>query len=201
MSPEILSALLLFAFATSVTPGPNNLMLMASGANYGFRRTVPHMLGISLGHLLMVVILGLGLAQVFTAFPAAHTVLKVLSVAYMLYLAGRIATAAPPGEAEARGHPFTFLEAAAFQWVNPKAWAMALTAVSVYAPGQTLAAVLAVAAAFAAAFAAVNLPSVSVWTALGTQLRRWLTTATRLRRFNVAMAALLVLSLWPVLSH
>jgi threonine/homoserine/homoserine lactone efflux protein len=196
MSPEILSALLLFAFATSVTPGPNNLMLMASGANYGFRRTVPHMLGISLGHLFMVVVLGLGLAQVFTAWPVAHTVLKVLSVAYMLYLAWRIATAAPPGEARATGRPFTFLEAAAFQWVNPKAWAMALTAVSVYAPGQTVSAVFVV----AAAFAAVNLPSVSVWTALGTQLRRWLTTAARLRRFNFAMAALLVLSLWPVLA-
>jgi threonine/homoserine/homoserine lactone efflux protein len=197
MSPEILSALLVFAFATSVTPGPNNLMLMASGANYGFRRTVPHMLGISIGHMLMVVILGLGLAQVFTTWPVAHTILKVLSVAYMFYLAWRIATAAPPGEAEAQGRPFTFLEAAAFQWVNPKAWAMALTAVSVYAPGQTVAAVLIV----AAAFAAVNLPSVSVWTALGTQLRRWLTTATRLRRFNLAMAVLLILSLWPVLSH
>jgi threonine/homoserine/homoserine lactone efflux protein len=195
MSPEILSALLLFAFATSVTPGPNNLMLMASGANYGFRRTVPHMLGISIGHMLMVVVLGLGLAQVFATWPVAHDVLKVVSVAYMLYLAWRIATAAPPGEAQATGRPFTFLEAAAFQWVNPKAWAMALTAVSVYAPGQTLAAVVIV----AAAFAAVNLPSVSVWTALGTQLRRWLTTATRLRRFNMAMAALLVLSLWPVL--
>ena len=195
MSPEILSALLLFAFATSVTPGPNNLMLMASGANYGFRRTVPHMLGISLGPLFMVVVLGLGLAQGFTTWPAVHLVLKVLSVAYMLDLAWRIATAAPPGEAEATGRPFTVLEAAAFQWVNPKAWAMALTAVSVYAPGQTVAAVLIV----AAACAAVNLPSVSVWTALGTQLRRWLTTAARLRRFNVAMAGLLVLSLWPVL--
>jgi threonine/homoserine/homoserine lactone efflux protein len=165
MTPEILSALVLFAFATSVTPGPNNLMLMASGANYGFRRTVPHMLGISLGHLFMVVVLGLGLAQVFTTWPVAHHVLKVLSVAYMLYLAWRIATAAPPGEAQATGRPFTFVEAAAFQWVNPKAWAMALTAISVYAPGQTVAAVLIV----AAAFAAVNLPSVSVWTALGTQ--------------------------------
>jgi threonine/homoserine/homoserine lactone efflux protein len=101
----------------------------------------------------------------------------------------------PAGEAAPTGRPFTFLEAAAFQWVNPKAWAMALTAVSVYAPGQTLAAVLIV----AAAFAAVNLPSVSVWTALGTQLRRWLTTTARLRRFNLAMAGLLVLSLWPVL--
>ena len=195
MSAEVLSALVLFAFATSVTPGPNNLMLMASGANYGFRRTIPHMLGISLGHLFMVVVLGLGLAQVFTTWPVAHDVLKVLSVLYMLYLAWRIATAAPPGEAQATGRPFTFLEAAGFQWVNPKAWAMALTAVSVYAPGQTVAAVLIV----AAAFAAVNLPSVSVWTALGTQLRRWLTTATRLRRFNLAMAGLLVLSLWPVL--
>jgi threonine/homoserine/homoserine lactone efflux protein len=196
MSSDVLSALLLFAFVTSVTPGPNNLMLMASGANYGFRRTIPHMLGISIGHLFMVVVLGLGLAQIFLTWPPAHAVLKVLSVTYMLYLAWRIATAAPPGEAAASGRPFTFLEAAAFQWVNPKAWAMALTAVSVYAPGQTLAAVLAV----AAAFAAVNLPSVSVWTALGTRLRRWLTTATRLRRFNLAMAALLVASLWPVLA-
>lgn len=196
MSPELLSALLLFAVATSVTPGPNNLMLMASGANYGFRRTIPHMLGISLGHLFMVVVLGLGLAQVFTTWPVAHTVLKVLSVAYMLYLAWRIATAAPPGEAAATGRPFTFLEAAAFQWVNPKAWAMALTAISVYAPAQTVAAVLMV----GAAFAAVNLPSVSVWTALGTQVRRWLTTAGRLRRFNLGMAVLLVLSLWPVVA-
>jgi threonine/homoserine/homoserine lactone efflux protein len=105
MSPEVLSALALFAFATSVTPGPNNLMLMASGANYGFRRTVPHMLGISLGHLFMVVVLGLGLAQVFTAWPVAHDVLKVLSVAYMLYLAWRIATAAPPARRGPRAGP------------------------------------------------------------------------------------------------
>ena len=115
----------------------------------------------------------------------------------MLYLAWKIATPPRPARGEAHGRPFSFLQAAAFQWVNPEAWAMALTAVSVYAPGQTLAAVLIV----GAAFAAVNLPSVSVWTALGTQLRRWLTTSTRLRRFNIAMAVLLVLSLWPVLSH
>lgn len=195
MTPELLSALLLFAFATSITPGPNNIMLMTSGANFGFRRTVPHMLGVSLGFMLMVTVLGLGLAQVFDRWPAAHDILRAASVVYMLYLAWRLANAAPVAEARAGGKPLTFVEAAAFQWVNPKAWAMALTAVSVYAPDHSLAAVLLV----SAVFAAVNLPSVSTWTALGIQIRRWLTTAARLRRFNIAMAALLVASLWPVL--
>ena len=195
MSPDLLLALLLFAFVTSVTPGPNNLMLLASGANFGFRRSVPHMLGISLGHMAMVFLLGAGLVAAFDAVPWLDRALMVVSVLYMTWLAWRLANAAAPGTGGGKGRPLTFLEAAAFQWVNPKAWAMALTAVSVYAPDRSVGA----AALVAAVFATVNLPSVSVWTGLGTQIRRWLSTGARLRAFNWTMAGLLILSLWPVL--
>lgn len=195
MSPEIFIALIGFAFVSSITPGPNNLMLLASGANFGFRRTVPHMLGISLGHLVMIVLVGLGLIQLFETYPALHTAMKIASVAYLLFLAWKIANAAPPREGEAGGSPMTFLQAAAFQWVNPKAWFMALTAISVYAPATTLWAVVLV----AGAFASVNLPSVSTWTLLGVQMRRVLTNHLRLRLFNWTMAALLVGSLVLIL--
>ena len=134
MTYDALIALVAFAFVTSVTPGPNNLMLMASGANFGFRRTVPHMLGISLGHALMVFLVGLGIGGVFVAVPVLGVVLKVAAVGYMLWLAGRIARSAAPGEGAAAGRPFSFLQAAGFQWVNPKAWAMALTATTVAWP-------------------------------------------------------------------
>ncbi len=195
MTIEFLPALISFAFVTSITPGPNNLMLLASGANFGFRGTIPHMLGISLGHLLMIVLVGLGLISIFEMYPALHMVMKVASVAYLLYLAWKIANAAAPEEGQAGGTPMTFLQAAAFQWVNPKAWFMALTAISVYAPETTFAAVVLV----AAAFAAVNLPSVSSWTLLGVQMRRFLTNQNRLRAFNWTMAALLVGSLAIIL--
>jgi threonine/homoserine/homoserine lactone efflux protein len=197
MTLETLSALALFAFVTSVTPGPNNLMLMASGANFGFRRTIPHMLGVALGFVLMAFLVGVGLAGLFQTYPLAVTVLEVASVGYMLWLAWKIAHAAAPGERAATGSPITFLQAAAFQWVNPKAWAMALTAVTVYAPERSLAAV----ALVAAVFGAINLPSVSVWTVLGQQVRRVLTTGRRLVAFNWTMAVLLVASLAPVLWH
>ncbi len=197
MTWETLSALALFAFVTSVTPGPNNLMLMASGANFGFRRTIPHMLGVALGFVLMAFLVGVGLAGLFQTYPVAVTVLEVASVAYMLWLAWKIAHAAAPKEREATGNPITFLQAVAFQWVNPKAWAMALTAVTVYAPERSLGAV----ALVAAVFGAINLPSVSVWTVLGQQVRRVLTTGRRLVAFNWTMAGLLVASLAPVLWH
>lgn len=195
MTLDLLAALVGFAFVTSVTPGPNNMMLLASGANFGFRRSVPHMLGISLGHALMVFLVGMGLAQVFAALPLLGLALKIGSVIYMLWLAWKIAHAAAPQEGSVGGRPFSFLQAAAFQWVNPKAWAMALTAVTVYAAGQSGVAMLTV----AVVFAMVNLPSVSVWTIAGQQVRRWLTTHRRLQVFNWTMAGLLVVSLWPVL--
>lgn len=195
MTYDIFIALATFAFVSSITPGPNNLMLMASGANFGFRRTIPHMLGIGIGFTLMIMMVGAGLIRVFDAFPLSFTVLKSASVAYLLWLAWKIANAAPITQGEAQGRPMSFLQAASFQWVNPKAWAMALTAISAYAPGQTLTAILMV----ALVFGAINLPSVSTWTVLGQQMARWLTNPRRLTTFNWTMAALLVASLYPVL--
>ncbi|WP_209598832.1 LysE family translocator [Ruegeria sp. HKCCSP351] len=195
MTYDILMALIAFAFVTSITPGPNNLMLMASGANFGFRRSIPHMLGIGLGFTFMVLLVGAGLVQVFDRYPVSYTVLKILSVIYLLYLAWKIAHAAPANSAEATGVPMTFLQAAAFQWVNPKAWAMALTATTAYTPDRTMYAI----AIVAFVFGAVNLPSVSTWTVLGQQMARMLTNPRRLVIFNWTMAVLLVVSLYPVL--
>ncbi|HMO07418.1 MAG TPA: LysE family translocator [Paracoccaceae bacterium] len=195
MTPELVLSLAGFAFATSVTPGPNNLMLLASGVNFGLRRTVPHMLGISFGHALMVFLVGMGLSGLFQTEPRAALALKLASVVYMVWLAWKIAHAAPVRPGAAAGQPFTALQAAGFQWVNPKAWAMALTATAVYAPGGGAAAM----AAVAAVFAAVNLPSVAVWAAAGQALRRWLEKGQRRLWFNRGMALLLVASLWPVL--
>jgi threonine/homoserine/homoserine lactone efflux protein len=192
---ELLAALVAFAFVSSITPGPNNLMLMASGTNFGFVRTIPHMLGVSVGFTLMIVLVGAGLAKVFELYTVAHTVLKYGSVAYLLYLAWKIATSAPPGEKQVGGKPMTFVQAALFQWVNPKAWTMALTAVSAYTlPADPVLSLLLV----AAVFGAINLPSVGSWTLMGMQLRRFLSDPRRLRIFNVAMAATLVATLYPV---
>ncbi|CTQ48615.1 LysE family translocator [Jannaschia donghaensis] len=192
MTYDLFLGLVAFAFVSSITPGPNNLMIMASGANFGVGRSVPHALGISLGFGVMIVLVGLGLAQVFDRFPAAKTALAILSVIYLLWLAWKIANAAPPKAATAEGTPMTFLQAAAFQWVNPKAWTMALTAVTLYTAGGPLAVV-----PVAAIFTVVNLPSISCWLVLGVQMRRFLTSPARLRAFNWTMAGLLVLSLVP----
>ncbi len=199
MTYELLAGLAVFSLVSSITPGPNNLMLMASGANFGFRRTIPHMLGVGLGFTVMVLLVGVGLVQLFVAYPVAHTLLKVVSVLYLLFLSWKIATAAAPGEGpegEGAGTPITFIQAALFQWVNPKAWTMALTAVTVYSPSQTVGAV----AIVAAVFGSLNLPCVSAWTLLGQQLRHLLTSARRLALFNIGMALLLVGSLYPVLA-
>lgn len=198
MTQELLLALMGYALATSITPGPNNLMLMASGANFGLARTLPHMLGVSLGHGFMTFVLGLGLVQVFHSFPVVRIVLTVLCSAYLLWLAWKIANAAPPKEGQPAGTPLTFLQAAAFQWVNPKAIFMSITAQTNYAPdgagwwGALMVAVI---------FACINLPSVSVWAWMGVQVKRFLGTGGRLRAFNITMALLLVASLVPILMH
>ncbi len=188
-----------FGIASSITPGPNNLMLLASGANYGLRRTVPHMLGISLGHAFMVFMIGVVLLRVFETYPIVNTALKVAGGLYMMWLAWKIANAVPPEAGKVKGKPFTFLQAAAFQWVNPKAWIMGITAISVYAPPTM--GVVSGAATVAAIFCVVNFPSVTVWAWLGVQVRKWLGSAGRLRAFNITMAVLLVVSLYPMLIH
>lgn len=197
MSAEVFLALLGYAFVTSITPGPNNLMLLASGVNFGFIRTIPHMLGVGIGFFVMLLAVGFGLGAVFTAFPALHLVLKVLGSAYLLYLAWRIATTRSLAkEGKAGTVPMTFLEAAAFQWVNPKAWVMALSAMAIYTnPDRPFLSIWIV----AATFALVNLPSVSSWAGFGTALRGFLSDPVRLKWFNIAMGVLLVLTLWPMI--
>ena len=193
MNHEMLIALATFALVTSVTPGPNNMMLMASGANFGFRRTLPHLLGVAFGFGLMVAILGLGVAQLIAANPVVAEGLKWISLAYILWLAWKMVHAAAPEAVATEARPMTFLQAAAFQWINPKAWAMALGAISAYAAG--VGGVLIV----AAIFTGVNLPSVSVWVVMGQMLRQILNNPLRLRLFNWLMAGLLVASMLPVM--
>ena len=200
MTIDLLTALVLFAFVTSVTPGPNNMMLLASGVNYGFRRTLPHMLGVSLGFGFMILAVGAGIGQAFTTFPALYTALKVVSVVYMLWLAAKIATAGPikSQEGGAASRPMTFLAACAFQWVNPKAWAMCLTAVAAYTvPAQYAVSLIAV----VIAYVLVNAPSVSAWVLFGQSLRGLLADPKRVRIFNGAMAVALVASLWPLVAE
>ena len=169
---------------------------MTSGANFGFKRTIPHMLGVGFGFIFMIIMVGIGLMQLFDAFPLAYDILKVVSVLYLLYLTYKIATAsAPKDNQQSTGKPFSFIQAASFQWVNPKAWTMALTAISVYSPDRNIESVLFV----ALAFGIVNLPAVTVWIVLGQQLKRLLTSHSRLRKFNYTMALLLLASLYPVL--
>lgn len=195
MDQTLFSGLALFAFVSSITPGPNNMMLMASGANFGFRRTIPHMLGIGVGFTVMIVLVGLGLMQLFDALPVLHDILTVIGVAYLVWLAWKIAHADMPTTDGGSGRPMTFLQAALFQWVNPKAWQMGLTAITLYAPDRSWQAV----ALVAVFFGTINLPSVSTWTVLGQQLRRILSSRRRLQVFNWSMAALLLASLIPVL--
>lgn len=196
MSLEVFLALLLFAFAGSFTPGPNNLMLLASGVNFGFRRTIPHMLGITLGFLVLMLCVGFGLGALLAAAPTLHTALKIAGAAYLLYLAWRIATSSGFGEASGSGRPMSFIEAAGFQWVNPKAWMMAVTAMAAYTSIESP--VFSV-VFIGLVFAIVTMPVVSVWTGFGVVLREWLNDPMRLRAFNLVMAALLVASLWPML--
>ena len=189
---------MLFCLVSSITPGPNNIMLMAAGANFGVRRALPHAAGVVLGFTFMIIVIGLGAAQFFQKFPLAHAYLTVASVTYLLYLAYKIGTVAPKiDDPNGAGIPITFFQATAFQWVNPKAWTMALAAITVYTPQPTTSYYVVMVSLI---FGAINLPSISMWLVLGVQMRRFLTTPARLRAFNWTMASLLVLSLYPILN-
>ena len=188
---DFIGPLFVFAFATSFTPGPNVVMLAASGANYGFRSTIPHITGISVGFPVMVIAIGLGLKAVFVAIPDLQTILKFVGGAYLLYLAWRIANAGRPKADGTGGRPMNFLEAAAFQWVNPKAWMMAIAAISTYTPGRdNVAETLIV----AAVFALLAWPSCAFWVSIGVAVRLFASDRA-MRIFNLTMAALLVASL------
>lgn len=193
-----LPAGMLFALVTSITPGPNNTMLLASGVNFGFRRTMPHLFGISIGVAILMLCVGFGLGEAFKRLPLLYTILEAASVAYLLYLAWRIGTS---GEVKAHGakpRPMTFVEAAAFQWVNPKAWMMVLTA----ATTVRLSADYGMNAAWmSVVFILIGFPCICLWAAFGLGLRRFLSNRRALRIFNVTMAVLLILSLYPLIAH
>ena len=195
---EFYLAILLFTTTASITPGPNNIMIMASGVNFGIKRSIPHVLGVCLGFPVMVIALGLGLGTIFENFPILHDIIKVLGVAYLLYLAWLIASSSPFEEAASSAMPLRFDQAVLFQWVNPKAWVMATGAISAYTTimGDTLVQVLLIAFAFLITAG----PSVMIWLVFGAGLKRYLDNALHNRIFNIIMGLLLVISMLPVIN-
>ena len=189
-------AIILFAIATCVTPGPNNAMIMASGLNYGIRRSIPHFSGIVLGFPAMVVAVGLGLSTVFDQYPVLHILLKLIGAAYLSFLAWKIATAPVSELNETAGKPFTFIQAAAFQWVNPKAWVLAVGATATYTiVGESYALQV---VTIALIFMVFGAPCIMLWLWFGASLKSLLQNPQSVKFFNYTMACLLILSLLPV---
>jgi threonine/homoserine/homoserine lactone efflux protein len=189
---DLLIPLTLFAIAGTITPGPNNIMLTASGSAFGFRRSMPHILGISIGFPAMVIAIGLGLGEVFARVPQLHVALKYLGAAYLLYLAWRIAQASGTDGGESGGRPLTFLEAAGFQWINPKAWMFAVSAIPAFTTvGGNYYAELAL---IGTVFAMVALPSCVAWCMFGVGIRRLVSTPGAARALNLALAGAVALS-------
>ena len=178
-----------FAFVMSITPGPNNIMLWASGANYGLRKTLPHLFGVNLGFGSLILLCGLGLGVIFETFPVFQTVLKVIGSLYLLYLAVRIATASS-ASAAVTNRPQSFWEAVGFQYANPKAWVMALTAMSTFSIPQS--SPLINAALITLTVMVINLPCIAVWVVFGTAIGRFLTNPRARLVCNLVMAGLLV---------
>lgn len=190
----MLLQLMSFCLVSSITPGPNNMMLLSSGATFGVRRTARHIAGISGGCALMVLVLGWALAGIVGRSPGLFTALHVVSTVYLLWLAWRIATSAGPHAARRRAQPLSVLDAAGFQWVNPKAWAMVLGAVTSFARPDHLATDVPM---VALVLMAVGLPCILLWAAFGQVLSRFLSDPKALRAFNIGMAALLLVSIIP----
>lgn len=196
MAPDTTIALIGFAFVMSISPGPGNFLLLASGANFGFARSLPLLLGISGGFLAMVFAVGIGLGAVLRSYPAVDVALRVACGLYVLWLALRIARSRSLGEGATVAAPIGFVEAAAFQLLNPKAWAVALIVTVTYTQPERFLPSLIV---LIAVFAVINLPSLAVWVLSGTALRRVLAEGRRIAVFNIAMALLLVASMVPAL--
>jgi threonine/homoserine/homoserine lactone efflux protein len=193
---EIFLPLLGFVVVSTVTPGPNNLMVLTSGANFGLARTVPHIAGIAVGFPVMIVASGLGLGFVFERWPVTHDVLQYVAFAYLLWLAWKIALAgSPEASGEGGARPMTFLEAAAFQWVNPKAWAIVFGAMALYTTvgGNKVLEI----GLIAVLFGMICLPNGVVWAVFGRAIAGFLADDAQRRWFNIAMAVLLVVSAVP----
>ena len=195
ISRELFFAIVLFAAVMFFTPGPNNIMVMSSGLTYGFRRTLPHILGVVVGFAFMVGAVGVGFGTVFLAFPILQTILRYVGAAYLIYLAVMIAMAGPPKPGEASRGPLTFWQGAMFQWVNVKGWVAIIGTITAYAgiakfPLNIVLQVL--------IFLLMGTASITTWTLFGSALRPFLTSPRLVQTFNIAMALLLVASLYPV---
>ena len=196
---EFYLAIFLFGLTAGITPGPNNIMLMTSGMNFGIKSSIPHVLGVCIGFPVMVILIGLGFSIIFDLYPILHEVIKVLGLAYLLYLSWLIASATPETLESDKSKPFSFLQAALFQWVNPKAWVIATGAISAF---TTLAddihwQVLIIAGIF---FIAAIISSTS-WLVFGRGIKQFLQSPKQQRMFNISMALLLVASVFPVIQQ
>lgn len=199
MNLEQYLALFVFAAVSAFTPGPNNTLLLSSGMTFGFRRTVPMIFGVVVGFPLMIACVGLGLGEVFARFPMIYTVLKYAGAAYMLWLAFKIATASRASEvASENAKPLSFLQMAMFQWINPKGWVMAVTALSAYTVGTNF--YLGV-SLVVGTFVLMGFGSATTWAGFGSSLRRVLNHPKHFRMINIALALTLVASLWPMFRH
>jgi threonine/homoserine/homoserine lactone efflux protein len=196
MSHSLLIAFVVFAVVMFFTPGPNNIMLLSSGLTHGFRPTLPHIAGITLGFAFMVGAVGLGLGTVFIAYPVLHTILKYAGVAYLVYLAVAIAMSDPVTSGEVgQGRPMTFWGAAFFQWVNAKGWVMVIGTVTAYSAIAAYPWNIAIQVALSLIMGAL---SCTAWALFGSSLRPVLTSRKAVRAFNIVMALLLLASLYPV---
>ena len=196
---ELYLAIFIFGVSTGITPGPNNIMLMTSGMNFGIKRSIPHVLGICVGFPVMIILIGLGFSIVFEKFPILHEVIKIFGLVYLLYLSWLIASASPDKLESKESKPFTFLQAALFQWVNPKAWVVATSSISAYTTleGNIYSQVLIIAIAFFFA----TIIATSTWLVFGKGIKQILQSAKQQRIFNISMAALLVASVFPVIQQ
>lgn len=196
---DYLYAVVLFAISSSVTPGPNNIMVMSAGANFGVRRSLPLLAGICVGFTIMLLLVGLGFGQLFTLFPDLHLIIKCVGTLYLLYLAWLIARSTDEVAGATPAKPLGFLKGALFQWVNAKAWVVATGAIAAFTSAgvgfyqQNL--------TIALTFFIVSFPCVGTWLLFGTLLKRWLTSPRARRNFNHAMGALLALSVLPVVHE
>lgn len=201
MTPTLFAGLILFSSVTAFTPGPNNLLALASGANYGYRKTLPHILGVCIGFTIMLFLVAAGLGRLFKAVPAAYLILKYAAFAYLVYLAWKIAASTSIDknrEKKETDKPITFLGSVAFQWINPKAWIASVTVVASFTVPEAFWASLCVGSA---ANIILVFSAVSSWALFGTIVKTWLSDPLRLRIFNVTMGVLLVVSILPSLWH
>ena len=195
---ELFIAFVLFATVMFFTPGPNNIMLLSSGLTYGFRRTLPHVAGITIGVAFMIAAVGLGLGSVFVAWPVLQTILKYAGIAYLLYLAAAIAMSGPVSTQDNRRGPMTFWGAAMFQWINVKGWVMVIGSITAYAAIASFPWNIVIQVALCLLLGVL---ACSAWALFGSALRPLLTSPRAVRAFNIVMALLLLASLYPVLSE